>query len=396
MTRRHQPRICLFSSVSGKTRKMAAQSENLAPHPTGLPRALEWIGGSEGALRLLDQTLLPSRIEFLDCRSAEQVHEAIRRLRVRGAPAIGVAAAYGLCLGAREARDQQGGSMRAFRGKVADLADYLCDARPTAVNLAWAVRRVQRTVDSTEFIDGEAAWNAMLTEAHAISREDAEVCRRIGENGARLIRDGMGVLTHCNAGALATTAYGTALSVMYAAKAQGRRFNVFADETRPLLQGARLTAFELAAAGIDVTVICDHMAASVMKAGRVQLVIVGADRIAANGDTANKIGTYGLAVLARHHKVPFFVAAPQSTIDVSLDDGAGIPIEQRSESELRKWGGVDVVPASAKVYNPAFDVTPAELLSGIVTEAGILEPVSGVFALRENFPLRPCKPPSAP
>jgi len=217
----------------------------------------------------------------------------------------------------------------------------------------------------------------MLAEAQAIAREDAEVCRRIGQVGAPLVPDGGGVLTHCNAGALATVAYGTALSMLYAAHEQGKRFQVFAGETRPLLQGARLTAFELAAAGIDVTVVCDSVAASLMRAGRVQMVAVGADRIAANGDVANKIGTYSLAVAAKHHGIPFYVAAPLSTFDLTVADGDGIPIEQRPEEEIRNVCGRQVVAAGAGCYNPAFDVTPAALISAIITEKGRLKPVTG-------------------
>ena len=265
---------------------------------SALPPTLEWVGGEDGLLRLVDQTLLPLRVEMRDCQTVEQVWEAIRVLCVRGAPAIGVAAAYGVCLGARPHR---GADPQTFLTRVREVGDHLCSARPTAVNLAWAVRRVISAGEARP----DAAFSAMLNEAHTMAREDADVCRRIGEMGANLVPDGGGVLTHCNAGALATVAYGTALSLLYVARERGKRFQVFADETRPLLQGARLTSFELHAAGIDVTVLCDNAAATLMQAGRVQMVVVGADRIAANGDTANKIGTYGLAVLARHHGVPF-------------------------------------------------------------------------------------------
>lgn len=338
----------------------------------GLPPTVAWIGGDDGALHLLDQTLLPHRVEVVTCTTAKRVWEAIRSLRVRGAPAIGVAAAYGLCLGTRPA---SAGSPTEFAAVAAETAQYLNSARPTAVNLAWAVRR---TLSAAERGVGDARrmWRAMLDEAHAIAREDAEACRRIGEFGSRLVPDGGGVLTHCNAGALATVAYGTALSLLYVAHEQGKRFRVYADETRPLLQGARLTAMELAAAGLDVTVLCDGAAAALLASGRVQLVVVGADRIAANGDTANKIGTYGVAIAAKRHAVQFYVAAPTSTFDLSIARGEQIPIEERSGQEVAEIAGNRVTPDGVGTYNPAFDVTPADLIAGIVTERGLVEPVS--------------------
>jgi len=338
-----------------------------------LPPTLAWRGGADGTLELLDQTLLPQRIEIRTCSTAEDVWNAIRELCVRGAPAIGVAAAYGLCLGTRPFREA---GRDAFLAKVRAVGAYLESARPTAVNLGWAIRRLRNVAQECGAASAARVWDAMLAEAHALAREDVEVCRRIGEVGAHLIPEGGGVLTHCNAGALATVAYGTALSLMYLAHERGRRFRVFADETRPLLQGARLTAFELAAAGIDVTVLCDGAAASLMRSGQIQLVVVGADRIAANGDTANKIGTYGLAVSAKYHAIPFYVAAPRSTFDLSLADGDAIPIEERPEAELRSGLGAELVPRAARCFNPAFDVTPAELISGIVTESGLVEPVT--------------------
>jgi methylthioribose-1-phosphate isomerase len=263
-----------------------------------------------------------------------------------------------------------------FRIRLDERADYLCEARPTAVNLSWAVRRIQTVATDAAEENVQAAWDAMLAEAHRMAREDAETCRKIGEHGADLVPEGGKVITHCNAGALATVAYGTALSVLYVAHERGRRFQVFADETRPLLQGARLTAFELHAAGLNVTVLCDNAAGALMKTRGAQLAIVGADRIAANGDVANKIGTYGLAVLAQRHGVPFYVAAPVSTFDLSLASGEAIPIEQRSEDEVRGGFGQDVVPPGVPCYNPAFDVTPAELVTGIITERGIVKPVT--------------------
>ncbi len=351
--------------VSTSTAASAAQTSRL-------PATIEWIGGDDGHLRLLDQTRLPTEVVMRDCTSAEDVWDAIKVLAVRGAPAIGVAAAYGLCLGTRADCDVD---LATFRARVAEVSAYLNSSRPTAVNLSWALRRMEQTL--TDFAgDGAAAWARLLAEAHAIRAEDAETCKRIGEHGAALLPDGAGVLTHCNAGALATVAHGTALSLIYAAHAAGRRLRVFADETRPLLQGARLTAFELAASGVDVSVLCDNAAASLMKRGEIQVVVVGADRIAANGDVANKIGTYSVAVAARHHQIPFYVAAPLSTFDASLSSGDEIPIEQRSDEEIRRGFGSETVPAGVACLNPAFDVTPAELVTAIVTEKGVVQPVS--------------------
>jgi methylthioribose-1-phosphate isomerase len=337
------------------------------------PRSIEWREENGGELRLLDQTLLPNEVRYLDCQTAAQVWEAIHSLRVRGAPAIGVAAAYGVVVATKIDR---GLAAPEFLSKVDAAAAYLASSRPTAVNLFWALRRMSGVAHDSGASGGEAIWRRLLAEAHAIWREDAEVCLRIGENGAHLVPSGGGVLTHCNAGALATVAFGTALSLLYVARAQGKPFRVFATETRPLFQGARLTAFELNAAKIDVTVVCENNAANLMRTGAIQMVVVGADRIAANGDTANKIGTYSLAVLAKHHGVPFYVAAPSSTFDLSLTNGSQIPIEQRSDAEVRNCFGREVVPREVGVLNPAFDLTEASLLSGIVTEKGLLEPVS--------------------
>jgi methylthioribose-1-phosphate isomerase len=323
-------------------------------------RSIEWVGGADGFLRLLDQTQLPAATSYRDCHGVGEVWEAIRALRVRGAPAIGVAAAYGVVIGVR-------------CQPIAEVTAYLRTSRPTAVNLFWALDRMERRFRA---LDGEDALRQLLDEAHAICAEDAATCRAIGHAGAHLIRDGMGVLTHCNTGGLATAEYGTALAVMFTAAAEGRRFRVFADETRPLLQGARLTMWELQQHGLDATLICDNMAAQVMKEGRVQLVIVGADRIAANGDTANKIGTYGVAVLAKHHGIPFYVAAPVSTFDLSLPGGDAIPIEQRDPREVTHGFGRQTAPEGVAVYNPAFDVTPHALISGIITERGLIAPVN--------------------
>jgi methylthioribose-1-phosphate isomerase len=344
------------------------------------PRTIQWIGGPEGFVRLLDQTLLPGRVEYRDCRSVEEVWEAIRQLRVRGAPAIGIAAAMGLVVGMQSIQERARG---AYLGRLREVAGYLRTSRPTAVNLFWALERMQARVQPHLEQKAPAQLTAMLLEeALAIEEEDRQMCRAIGRIGASLVREGQGVLTHCNAGGLATADYGTALAVLFAAAEQGRTFHVFADETRPLLQGARLTAWELQQRDIDVTVICDSMAAQVMKEGRVHLVITGADRIAANGDTANKIGTYGVALLARAHGIPFYVAAPSSTFDLALAGGDAIPIEQRDPREITHGLGRAIAPDGVKVYNPAFDVTPATLITGIVTEKGMVQPVNAA-AIRE-------------
>lgn len=321
---------------------------------------IEWVGDAKtGHLRLLDQTLLPTEETYIDCRSVQDVWDAIKRLAVRGAPAIGIAAAYGCVMGAQT-------------GRFDEAARHLATSRPTAVNLFWAIERMKRVVPK------EPA--ALLSVARAIHDEDREMCRAIGRHAAALIEQmpvhARGVLTHCNAGALATGGIGTATAGMYLAHEQGKNFQVFADETRPLLQGSRLTAFELAAAGIDVTLICDDMAAQVMREGKIGMVITGADRIAANGDSANKIGTYNLAVLAAHHQIPFYIAAPSSTFDLETATGRDIPIEERGSEEITEGFGKRTAPAGVKTYSPAFDVTPAELIAAIVTEKGVIQPVN--------------------
>jgi methylthioribose-1-phosphate isomerase len=337
-------------------------------------RTIAWIGDVDGHVRLIDQTLLPTRQEYRECRTVEETWEAIRVLRVRGAPAIGIAAAMGVVLGMQRSSDRNRG---AYRHRLKEVTDYLGTSRPTAVNLFWALKRMERAVEGRTEELSVAQLNAiLLAEALAIQEEDDQMCRAIGRVGESLIGEGQGVLTHCNAGGLATSDYGTALAVMFAAAEKGKRFQVFADETRPLLQGARLTSWELKQRGIDVSLICDSMAAQVMKEGRIQLVVVGADRIAANGDTANKIGTYGVAVLAQAHGIPFYVAAPSSTFDLSIPNGEAIPIEQRDAREVTHGFGVQTAPDGIKVYNPAFDVTPARLISGIITEMGLIEPVT--------------------
>ena len=336
------------------------------------PRTLAWMGGTDGFLRIIDQTLLPTRLQYRDCHTAEEVWEAIRTLRVRSAPAIGVAAAYGVVLAVSKL------SLGELASGVERACDYLATARPTAVNLFWALDRMRQPSHrpNAASVVLVAFQRSILKEAKAIESEDRRMCRAIGQAGAKLIRDGQGILTHCNAGGLATADYGTALAILFTAAEQGRHFRVYADETRPLLQGSRLTAWELQQRGIDVTVICDNMAAQVMKEDRVQLVVVGADRIAANGDTANKIGTYGVAVLAQAHGIPFYVAAPSSTFDLSLPTGDAIPIEQRTAREVTHGFGRQTVPDDVAVFNPAFDVTPARLIAGIVTESGIIQPVN--------------------
>jgi methylthioribose-1-phosphate isomerase len=336
------------------------------------------MGGTDGFVRLLDQTLLPTQVEYRDCRRLEEVWEAIRSLRVRGAPAIGIAAAMGVVLGIQDCKGRG-----EFSARLREVTAYLRTSRPTAVNLFWALERMERTAQPhLESMSLDRLQQVLLDEALAIEEEDRQMCRNIGRIGAELIRDGQGVLTHCNAGGLATADYGTALAVLFAAAEQGRRFQVFADETRPLLQGARLTTWELKQRDIDVTLICDNMAAQVMKEGRIQVVITGADRIAANGDTANKIGTYGVALLAHAHGIPFYVAAPSSTFDLRLADGAAIPIEQRDAREITHGLGKQIAPEGIKVYNPAFDVTPARLIAGIITEKGLVQPVA-TPAIRE-------------
>ena len=311
---------------------------------------IRWTGSE---LVLLDQRKLPSEETYVRCRSAEDVTEAIRTMIVRGAPAIGVSAAFGIALAARNG------------SSIADAARLLASSRPTAVNLRWAIERMLRA----------AAGNQDLSvEAEAIFREDLESNHRIGRFGAALLGDQVTVLTHCNAGALATSGYGTALGVIRAARERGSQVAVFADETRPFLQGARLTAWELQKDGIDVTLITDGMPGHFFQQGRFDAVLVGADRIAANGDTANKIGTYTLAVLANQHEVPFYVAAPLNTIDRSCATGAGIPIEERSAEEVVNMGGVRIAPEGVAALHPAFDVTPARLISAIITDRGVLRP----------------------
>jgi methylthioribose-1-phosphate isomerase len=338
-------------------------------------KTVEWLPQQPGALfpgrmKLVDQTLLPGELVFLELHTVEAVWQAIKVLQVRGAPAIGVAAAMGVVIGVQESHAP---TVTAIKEAVQKTAAYLATSRPTAVNLFWALDRMKKT--SLEPAASPAALAERLAaEAVRIMEEDTAMCRAIGEHGAPLLKDVEAVLTHCNAGSLATSWYGTALAPVYVAREQGHALHVFADETRPLLQGARLTAWELQQAGIDVTVICDNMAAWVMKQGKVGAVLVGADRIAANGDAANKIGTYGVALLAAAHNIPFYVLAPSSTFDFKLESGDQIPIEERDPREVTHGFGRATAPAGIRVFNPAFDVTPARLITAIVTEKGVARP----------------------
>ncbi|MEX1095080.1 MAG: S-methyl-5-thioribose-1-phosphate isomerase [Planctomycetales bacterium] len=371
-------RACECSSCGLPSAQAIRHSDFDIPHSplkTPLP-TLAWIGdAATGCLRLLDQTLLPVEVREIDCRTLDAVCEAIRALRVRGAPAIGVAAAYGVVVGMEAAARAEGPD---FDRRLDQVVKRLASSRPTAVNLFWALDRMRRaaTGPAAADLDGRERRARLLDEARAIEAEDRAMCAAIGRHGAGLLADGQGVLTHCNAGSLATAGDGTALSVIFAAAAAGKRPHVYADETRPLLQGARLTAWELAQRGIPCTLICDSAAGWVMREGRVQAVVTGADRIAANGDAANKIGTYSVALLARAHGIPFYVAAPSSTFDLTLPSGNDIPIEQRAAEEITRGFGRQTAPDGVAAYNPAFDVTPAEFIAAIVTERGVIRPVN--------------------
>lgn len=332
--------------------------------------AIRWLPGEE-CLELLDQTKLPAEITYIKCSDYRDVASAIKCLAVRGAPAIGAAAAYGLVLAAGKAGND---TKEEFLTQVEDAARDLAATRPTAVNLSWALTRLLRKARAAGTDNPEKLRDIMLAEAHSIFREDVSGNRKIGEYGQVFIPTEGRVLTHCNAGALATAGYGTALGVIRAAREAGKEVSVYAGETRPLLQGARLTALELLREGIPVTLITDNMAGFLMAKGMVDLVIVGADRITANGDVANKIGTYGLAVMAKAHNIPFYVAAPVSTVDLSLDSGDKIPIEERDHAEVTHHGGRLLAPAGVKVWNPAFDVTPHSLVTAIITDRGVARP----------------------
>ncbi|MEW6661259.1 MAG: S-methyl-5-thioribose-1-phosphate isomerase [Bacillota bacterium] len=325
----------------------------------------------KGSLKLLDQTRLPAEVTYLECCDYRQVAAAIRRLQVRGAPAIGIAAAYGFVLGAAE---YQGESFSNFAHNVREVAKELASTRPTAVNLFWALERMLARLTKIEGLAPDRWVPALEEEALAIHREDLEMNRQIGWWGNQVIEAGAQILTHCNAGALATGGYGTALGVIRAAHQAGKNISVYACETRPLLQGARLTAWELMQDQIPVTLIADNMAGYLLQQGKISLVVVGADRIAVNGDVANKIGTYSLAVLAHHHQVPFYIAAPVSTFDFKIMSGRDIPIEERSPEEICILGNSAIAPPGVPVYNPAFDITPSRYVTGYITDRGILKP----------------------
>lgn len=328
-------------------------------------KTIEWRGDR---VRLLDQRSLPVEVRYLDCKDASSLARAIRGMAIRGAPAIGVAAAMGIALAAQKLRTR---NLEAFLKGLKKVCQQMRQTRPTAVNLFWAVDRMERLLSQPGSLSVGKLKMRLKREALQMYEEDLKTNQKIGENGKKLIKDGDGVLTHCNAGGLATAGFGTALGVIRAAWKEGKRFHVYVDETRPLLQGSRLTAWELTQEGIPATVLTDNMAGWLMKNGKVNLVIVGADRIARNGDTANKIGTYGLAILAKYHGIPFCVAAPTSTLDLSLLSGAEIPIEERSGEEVTHLRGKRITPKGIDAYNPAFDVTPHSLIHGIITEKGI-------------------------
>lgn len=334
-------------------------------------KPIEWTGNSA---RIIDQTLLPMQLLYENVDSVEAMYQAIRVLKVRGAPLIGISAAYGVCIAAVGYCDS--GGVAGLVGLVERTSGYLAQSRPTAVNLFWALKRMENKARALAAVsdDVRTVVEGLVAEAKMIHNEDIAMGRSIGEHGYKELKEYSTLQTHCNAGGLATGEFGTALAPMYRAQEKGKLFSVYADETRPLLQGSRITAFELQQAGVPVTVICDNMASSVMANGKVDAVIVGADRIAANGDAANKIGTFGLAVIARYHGVPFYVAAPFSTFDIGLDSGSSIPIEERDMDEIGNGFGRRTVPVGVPCYNPAFDVTPNELITGIITEKGVFKP----------------------
>ena len=333
---------------------------------TSLPQTLRW---NSGELYFLDQTKLPLEVVEEKQGSVEQVWESIKQLKVRGAPAIGVAGAYGLLVAIR---DQTTLKLKDYLQEVENKATYLESSRPTAVNLKWALNRMLESAKTYTGVDSKGLYKHLEEEAIRIHEEDVQLCLKMGVNGVSLIKEGMGVLTHCNAGALATTGIGTATAPMYFAHQNGVQFQVYADETRPLLQGARLTSWELNKSGLDVTLLTDNMAAHIMSQGLIDLVITGTDRVAANGDVANKIGTHGLAILAKHFGIPFYVACPYSTIDLNTAGGKDIVIEERGAEEVTNFGLRRTAPENIKVRNPAFDVTPNDLVSGLITEKGII------------------------
>ena len=329
---------------------------------------IQWVNGK---IRIIDQTLLPTKLVYLDIDDVETLAEAIKSLKIRGAPAIGIAGAMGAALAAQICEKRDGKSLVK---EVEKSISLLAETRPTAVNLFWALERMRKLLISLRNEPVPVIKDHLLSEALAVLDEDMKVCRQIGQNGASILPEEATVLTHCNAGGLATSGYGTALGVVYAAKEMGKKIKVYSDETRPLLQGSRLTAWELKESGIDVTVICDSVSGTLMKNKKIDCVLVGADRIAANGDTANKIGTYTLAVLAKEHRIPLYVVAPVSTFDFSISSGEEIPIEERSPDEVINGFGVRTGPKGVSVYNPAFDVTPHDFITAFVTEKKVIYP----------------------
>lgn len=329
--------------------------------------AIKWI--NEGRLEILDQTKLPLQLTSIICETPEEVREAIIRLRVRGAPLIGIVGAYGVVLGIQGSKSS---NYIEFKDELDSVINLLKDSRPIAQNLFWALNRMKMCCERNRDKEVSVLKELLKKEAVDIHQDDKERCRKIGERGAQLIRKGDTILTYCNTGVLATGGIGTALGVIYTANREGKGIKVFVSETRPLLQGARLTTWELKRAGIPVTLICDNMVGDVMKKGLIDCCIVGADRVASNGDTANKIGTYSISVLAYHHKIPFYIAAPISTFDLSLKDGSEIPIEERGEEEIITWFGERIASKGIDVYNPGFDVIPSEYITAIITERGIV------------------------
>jgi methylthioribose-1-phosphate isomerase len=325
----------------------------------------------DSALVIIDQTLLPNEKRYVKLYSLKEIWDAIYHLKVRGAPAIGITAAYGVYLGVKQSK---AADFDGFYLEFKQVKDYLASSRPTAVNLFWALNRMENRLLKDRNKDIQEIKSILKDEAELIREEDEGVCKSIGEYALTLLQPGWGILTHCNAGTIATAKYGTALAPLYLGKERGYDFKVYADETRPLLQGARLTAWELKEADIDVTLICDNMASIVMKEGRIQAVLVGCDRVAANGDTANKIGTSGVAILAKEYKIPMYICGPTSTIDVSTRTGDDIIIEERGEDEITCHFGKRTAPKGVKVYNPAFDVTKARYITAIITEKGVIYP----------------------
>lgn len=337
-------------------------------------QSIEW---RDDHVRIIDQTYLPNREVYSDIRDVGRMWEAIKKLRIRGAPAIGIAAAYGFYLGIKDLPEN---SFQSFWIEVERVAEYLQTARPTAANLEWSLNRIKTTIQAHKEKDISEIKDIILKTAKTIHAEDKRICKKIGENGVNLINKKAKILTHCNTGSLATGQYGTALSVIFHAHKEGKKLHVWVDETRPLLQGARLTSWELMNADIPMKLITDSTAGSLMQRGEVDVIIVGTDRVAANGDTANKIGTYPLAVVAKENEIPFYVAVPLSTIDMELENGDAIPIEERESDEVTAFNGSQVAPKKTETYNPAFDVTPHRYITAFITEEGIIEP-----PFEENF-----------